>query len=150
MSAAQAEATDVETGKPTGEIPRFAEMLAWYRANLPDERKTGLRIVHGDYKLDNLVFHSTENRVIGILDWELCTLGSPVRRLLARARVVLGGPRRRHEARRCKPCRVYEPTNPVSYMLLVHLRLAFDLCTVLGMLRQHRLPFPGLVLLSVS
>ena len=80
VSAAQAQAVDVESGKQTGDIPRFAEMLAWYRANLPDERKTGLRIVHGDYKLDNLVFHPTENRVIGILDWELCTLGSPVRR----------------------------------------------------------------------
>ena len=78
ISQAQAQAVDVETGEQTGEIPRFADMVAWYKANLPDERKTGLRIVHGDYKLDNLVFHPTENRVIGILDWELCTLGSPV------------------------------------------------------------------------
>ncbi|OCH90615.1 kinase-like protein [Obba rivulosa] len=78
VSRAQAQATDVESGKPTGEIPRYAELVAWYEAHLPDERKTGLRIVHGDYKLDNLVFHSTENRVIGILDWELCTLGSPL------------------------------------------------------------------------
>jgi len=53
-------------------------LIAWYTRNLPDENKTGLRIVHGDYKLDNLIFHSTENRVIGILDWEMCTLGSPV------------------------------------------------------------------------
>ncbi len=78
VSQAQAQAVDVETGKQTGEIPRFTDMIAWYKANLPDERKTGLRIVHGDYKLDNLLFHPTENRVIGVLDWELCKLGSPV------------------------------------------------------------------------
>ena len=53
-------------------------MITWYTRNLPDENKFGLRIVHGDYKLDNLVFHPTENLVIGILDWEMCTLGSPV------------------------------------------------------------------------
>lgn len=56
--------------------------MDWYKKNLPDESKTGSRIVHGDYKLDNMVFHPTENKVIGILDWELCTLGSPVSQLL--------------------------------------------------------------------
>jgi aminoglycoside phosphotransferase (APT) family kinase protein len=79
ISLAQSQAIDIETGKATGDIPYFEEMVGWYQKHLPDERKTGLRIVHGDYKLDNMIFHPTENRVIGILDWELCTLGSPVR-----------------------------------------------------------------------
>jgi aminoglycoside phosphotransferase (APT) family kinase protein len=78
VSAAQSEVVDVETGNAVGKIPFFDDLIAWYQQHLPDESKTGLRIVHGDYKLDNLVFHPTENRVIGILDWELCTLGSPV------------------------------------------------------------------------
>ena len=84
VSQAQAAVTDIETGQPTGEIPRFGDMVRWYQEHLPDERKTGLRVVHGDYKLDNMIFHPTENRVIGILDWELCTLGSPVRILIQR------------------------------------------------------------------
>lgn len=79
VSTAQAAAVDIDTNHAVGDIPLFREMVSWYQTHLPDEKKTGLRIVHGDYKLDNVVFHPTENRVIGILDWELTTLGSPVR-----------------------------------------------------------------------
>ncbi|KAI0301709.1 protein kinase subdomain-containing protein PKL/CAK/ACAD [Multifurca ochricompacta] len=78
VSLAQAAVKDIDTGEPVGEITGWRELIGWYESNLPDERKTGVRIVHGDYKLDNLIFHPTENRVIGILDWELCTLGSPL------------------------------------------------------------------------
>ena len=51
-------------------------LMAWLPANMPDERETS--ISHGDFRLGNLMFHPTEPRVVGVLDWELSTLGHPL------------------------------------------------------------------------
>ncbi|KAJ4483551.1 protein kinase subdomain-containing protein PKL/CAK/ACAD [Lentinula aciculospora] len=78
IAEVQGATRDVDTNEPVQQIPYYVQMQRWFQSHLPDESKMGRRIVHGDYKLDNLVFHPTENRVIGILDWELSTLGSPL------------------------------------------------------------------------
>jgi aminoglycoside phosphotransferase (APT) family kinase protein len=56
--------------------PALAALVDWLPANVPAGDSTC--IVHGDFRLDNLVFHPTEPRVIGVLDWELSTLGDPM------------------------------------------------------------------------
>jgi aminoglycoside phosphotransferase (APT) family kinase protein len=61
-------------------IPAMEKLVEWLPANIPpaarDESKVS--IVHGDYRLDNLMFHASEPRVIAVLDWELSTLGHPL------------------------------------------------------------------------
>ncbi|ORZ02234.1 kinase-like domain-containing protein [Syncephalastrum racemosum] len=74
VSGAQALVTDKD-GKAVGELPRLQELLAWFGRNQVKDEAT---LVHGDYKIDNLIFHPTEPRVIGILDWELSTIGHPL------------------------------------------------------------------------
>ena len=51
-------------------------LIRWLGENMPDENET--TISHGDFRLGNLMFHPTEPRVVGILDWELSTLGHPL------------------------------------------------------------------------
>ena len=60
----------------TRENPAIDHLAAWLPANVPPGDET--TIVHGDFRLDNMIFHPTEPRVIGILDWELATLGHPL------------------------------------------------------------------------
>ena len=52
------------------------KLMDWLPQHLPAGDETTL--VHGDYRLDNLILHATEPRVIGVLDWELSTLGHPL------------------------------------------------------------------------
>ncbi len=60
----------------THEIESMNKLMAWFPDHLPQDDWT--TIMHGDYRLDNVVFHPTEPRIIAVLDWELSTLGHPL------------------------------------------------------------------------
>jgi aminoglycoside phosphotransferase (APT) family kinase protein len=64
----------------TDPIPEMDRLIDWLPAHLPANARddTRVSIVHGDYRLDNLMFHPTEPRVLAVLDWELSTLGHPI------------------------------------------------------------------------
>ncbi|MFM9880856.1 MAG: phosphotransferase [Burkholderiaceae bacterium] len=60
-------------------IAEMEQLIAWLPANMPPSaRDEKVSIVHGDYRLDNMIFHPTEPRVLALLDWELSTLGHPL------------------------------------------------------------------------
>lgn len=60
----------------TASIGAMDRLIAWLPENIPADESAA--VVHGDYRLDNMVFHPTEPRVIGVLDWELSTIGHPL------------------------------------------------------------------------
>ncbi|MEX8516918.1 MAG: phosphotransferase [Leptothrix sp. (in: b-proteobacteria)] len=64
----------------TEPIPAMDALIEWLPAHLPASARDTSRVsvVHGDFRLDNLMFHPTEPRVLAVLDWELSTLGHPL------------------------------------------------------------------------
>jgi aminoglycoside phosphotransferase (APT) family kinase protein len=67
---AQYRASETET------IPSMERLIAWLPEHVPADDTTTL--VHGDYRLGNMIVHPTEPRVVAVLDWELSTLGHPL------------------------------------------------------------------------
>lgn len=57
-------------------IPEMDELIEWLPTTIPQQHASS--IVHGDYRLDNMIFHKTEPKVVAVLDWELSTLGDPI------------------------------------------------------------------------
>jgi aminoglycoside phosphotransferase (APT) family kinase protein len=60
----------------TRDLPLVAELAAWLRAELPASGPAS--VVHGDYRLGNVMLEIDEPRVLALLDWELATLGDPL------------------------------------------------------------------------
>jgi aminoglycoside phosphotransferase (APT) family kinase protein len=60
----------------TDKIGAMDRLIAWLPENVPPGDETA--VVHGDYRMDNLIFHPREPRILAILDWELSTLGHPL------------------------------------------------------------------------
>ncbi len=60
----------------TRRIAAMEALIGWLPANLP-EGEEEVRLVHGDFRLDNLILHPSEAKVLAVVDWELSTLGCP-------------------------------------------------------------------------
>jgi aminoglycoside phosphotransferase (APT) family kinase protein len=60
----------------TSDIEPMNRLMEWLPTTTPDDDRTS--IVHGDYRLDNMILHPTEPKVVAVLDWELSTLGNPL------------------------------------------------------------------------
>lgn len=61
----------------TEKILAMEHLMQWLPDNIPED--TGdVSLIHGDYRLDNIIYHPAESRVLAVLDWELSTLGNPL------------------------------------------------------------------------
>lgn len=61
----------------TSTIKTMDQLIQWLSDNMPDDDGQSC-IIHGDYRLDNVIFHAGEPRIRAVLDWELATLGHPM------------------------------------------------------------------------
>lgn len=60
----------------TDDVPDGAEVMSWLEANKPED--VGSCIIHGDWRIDNMVFDLGRKKLVGVLDWELATVGDPL------------------------------------------------------------------------
>jgi aminoglycoside phosphotransferase (APT) family kinase protein len=60
----------------TADLPAMTNLMDWLPGNLP--RQPPATLVHGDFRLDNLILHPTRPEILAVLDWELSTLGDPI------------------------------------------------------------------------
>ena len=60
----------------TEEMPEMERLIEWLPATLPEQTRTS--VVHGDYRIDNMIFAKDRPEVLAVLDWELSTLGDPL------------------------------------------------------------------------
>lgn len=60
----------------TETVEAMNNLIEWLPKNIPPE--TGTTVVHGDFRLDNAIFHPTQPKILAVLDWELSTLGDPL------------------------------------------------------------------------
>jgi len=62
----------------TRQIDAMEKLIAWLPQHIPQEDEPRVSLVHGDYRIDNVIFHPTEPRILAVIDWELSTLGHPL------------------------------------------------------------------------
>jgi len=60
----------------TDDVPNGEKVMAWLEANRPDD--VASCVIHGDWRIDNVVFDLKQARIVGVLDWELATIGDPL------------------------------------------------------------------------
>jgi len=59
-------------------IEAMERLIEWLPKNIPCEAKPQITLVHGDYRIDNVIFHPTKPRILAVIDWELSTIGHPL------------------------------------------------------------------------